>query len=105
IKAFNAHSWEDVKACIAPDVEIYVRGKLDIKDNWEQLEKNYRTHWAMPNGYVDVLKLEEFDHGVDVEILDRARQKVIDVRYTYAQQGGKWLQIKHEIDNIRDAAQ
>jgi hypothetical protein len=105
IEAFNAHSWEDVKACLSPDIEIYVRGKLSVKDDWDQLKKNYMEHWALPNAWVEIPELEEFASGVIVKVLDHARDHILGITYTYALQEGKWLQVKHEINTVTSATE
>lgn len=103
IESFNAHSWADVKACLSPGITIYVRGNLSLKDDWPQLEKDYRDHWAIPNARVITTELEEFDRGVVVKLRDYARNYLLDVRYTYGLEDGKWLQVKHEINAVTSA--
>jgi len=100
IDAFNAHSWEGVQACLSPNVEIYVRGKLALKDDWEKLKKDFMDHWALPNARVSIPQLEEFENGVVVKVLDHARNQIVDVTYTYALQEGKWLQVRHEVHEV-----
>jgi hypothetical protein len=100
LRAVNEHSYPDVKACLSPNVEIWKGGKLLIKDNWEQLEKNYRDHWALPNAVVTIDSIEECGDGVVTKLIDHANKVLINVKYIYGLEDGKWLHIRHEIGEI-----
>jgi hypothetical protein len=102
LRAINEQSYPDVKACLSPKVEIWMGGKLLIKDNWDMIEKTYRDHWELPNAVITIDSIEEYDDGVVTKIIDHAKKKLINVKYVFGLEDGKWLHTRHEIGDIVD---
>lgn len=102
LDAFNRFSYPEVRACISSDCEFWFRGKLLQKNDWDHVENNYRGHWALPGCVVTIHTIEECDDGVLTELVDHARGKLLTIKYFYALEGDKWLQVKHDIKDAVD---
>ncbi|CAG8649762.1 12400_t:CDS:1 [Acaulospora colombiana] len=110
LKAFNDHSIEGVNACLSPNLEIFIRGKLvaQAPAQWDQMKKSYQEHWALPNCRVTIDYLDEWwdaekkEGGVQGKLIDWPRAKLMEVKYTYGLEGDEWLQKRHEIGQVVD---
>ncbi|PVF98781.1 hypothetical protein CPB86DRAFT_784417 [Serendipita vermifera] len=79
-----------------------------VPAQWDQIQNNYEEHWKLPNCRVTIESLEQWwdaekrEGGVQGKLIDWARAKLLDVKYTYGLEGEEWLQERHDIDEVVD---
>jgi hypothetical protein len=110
LKSFHDQSFEEVKSHFSQHIELWVRGKhvLQAPEQLDLIQKNYEDHWSLPNCRVTVESLEEWwdadkkEGGVLTKIIDWPRAKLVDIKYTYTLEGDKWVQRRHDINEVVD---
>jgi predicted lipid-binding transport protein (Tim44 family) len=106
IEAWNAHSLSEIGELLSPHVEVYFKGKQIADEYGEAMKKYYTDHWALSNSTITIKKVEEKpeENAVEVQMVDHAKEKLVSSKYIWAEIDGKWLQVKHEINDVVEAA-
>jgi hypothetical protein len=100
LAAFNAHSLDEVKQCLAADCSVFVEfnGKT-LANNRDEMLPGYKsdfegTKFSKP---VELLEIRAFENGVWTSLRNHNDDKVIEVEYYYNDEG---LQIRHVIKSV-----
>ncbi len=50
----------------------------------------------------EIIEIQDFSEGVQCVLYDNALDKTLTLRYWYAEEGGKWVHVLHELIELED---
>ena len=46
---------------------------------------------------LEIIEIQDFDEGVQCVLYNNALDKTLTIRYWFAEEGGKWVHVQHEL--------
>lgn len=96
---YDKHDLDALAPYLSPNIEVHFKGQKVASGYGEEMKKHYTDHWARPNCKVtfkEIIELPE-ENGVQVKVIDHAENKLMTAKYLFANENGKWLQVKHDV--------
>jgi len=102
LAAFNAHDGNTVMSYISPNIKVTLLGSPAPSDPdltpAESFRHKAEEHWASADDVsLEIIEIEEFDEGVVCVLYDNALDKTLTIKYWFAEEGGKWVHVLHEL--------
>jgi len=87
---------------ISPNIKVTLLGSPAPSDPdltpAESFRHKAEEHWASADDVsLEIIEIEEFDEGVVCVLYDNALDKTLTIKYWFAEEGGKWVHVLHEL--------
>jgi hypothetical protein len=97
LAAVNERDIDKVLSFLSPSCSTVTPEGHVVVSSAEGARAGYIAIWNKGSPPIVIKEIEEFEDGVKAVLEHAGGEKFTTVRYYYAEEGGKWVQIKHVV--------